>query len=138
MEARRLETLIAVARLGGLSKAADQLDIAPSTAALHLSELERELGVRLTERAGRGIRLTDGGRQLLEHAESVLTSVVPGYAAADRMEESNEWRHPVDLVGILERAFDTLPQALSEGRSRRGTWAGQEGLVRQRGEAKPR
>ena len=64
-----------------------------------------------------------------EHAESVLTSVVPGYAAADRMEESNEWRHPVDLVGILERAFDSLPQALSEGRSRRGTWAGREALV---------
>ena len=64
-----------------------------------------------------------------EHAESVLTSVVPGYASADRMEESNEWRHPVDLVGILERAFDSLPQALSEGRSRRGTWAGREALV---------
>jgi len=64
-----------------------------------------------------------------EHAESVLSSLVPGYAAADRMEESNEWRHPVDLVEILERAFDALPEALREGRDRHGAWAGQEGLV---------
>jgi len=64
-----------------------------------------------------------------EHAESALSSLVPGYAAADRMEESNEWRHPVDLVGILERAFEALAEALREGRDRHGKWAGQEELV---------
>ena len=30
---------------------------------------------------------------------------------ADRMEESNAWRHPVDVVAILERAFEELPPA---------------------------
>jgi hypothetical protein len=64
-----------------------------------------------------------------EHAQAVLTSVVPGYAAADRMEESNEWRHPVDLVGILDRAFAALPEALREGRGKRGRWAGRDALV---------
>jgi hypothetical protein len=39
------------------------------------------------------------------------------------MEESNSWRNPVDLIRILERAFEVLPQALERGRSRRGTWA---------------
>ncbi|HZD10210.1 MAG TPA: Rieske (2Fe-2S) protein [Candidatus Binatia bacterium] len=43
-----------------------------------------------------------------QHAETVLTSLVMGYAAAERMEESNSWRHPVDLVCILENAFDEL------------------------------
>jgi nitrite reductase/ring-hydroxylating ferredoxin subunit len=62
-------------------------------------------------------------------AEPVLTSLVPGYAAADRMEESNAWRHPVDLVAILERTFEALPGALEAGRSRRGTWAGRDALV---------
>jgi hypothetical protein len=42
------------------------------------------------------------------HAEAALTSLVSGYTSADRMEESNAWRHPVDLVTILERAFETL------------------------------
>ncbi|MGH7431615.1 MAG: Rieske (2Fe-2S) protein, partial [Candidatus Methylomirabilales bacterium] len=32
------------------------------------------------------------------HAEAVLPSLVLNYATADRMEESNAWRHPVDLV----------------------------------------
>src|SRR5207244_2610820 len=64
-----------------------------------------------------------------EYAEPVLTSLVSSYANADRMEESNAWRHPVDLVTILERAFDSLPAALEGGRSRRGAWAGRVRLL---------
>jgi nitrite reductase/ring-hydroxylating ferredoxin subunit len=64
-----------------------------------------------------------------ELAEPVLTSLPSNYANADRMEESNAWRHPVDLIAILERAFEALPAALETGRSRRGTWAGRDALV---------
>jgi nitrite reductase/ring-hydroxylating ferredoxin subunit len=64
-----------------------------------------------------------------EHAEPVLTSLASGYASADRMEESNAWRHPVDLVAILDHAFGALPAALERGESRRGAWAGREALV---------
>ena len=46
-----------------------------------------------------------------EPAEIVLASLATEYAVADRMEESNSWRHPVDVVAILERAFDELPAA---------------------------
>jgi nitrite reductase/ring-hydroxylating ferredoxin subunit len=52
------------------------------------------------------------------HAEPVLTSLVTTYAGADRMEESNEWRHPIDLIELLETAFAGLPQALEAGRGR--------------------
>ncbi len=44
----------------------------------------------------------------------VLTSLVRGYARANRMEESNAWRAPVDLVALLETAFDRLPGLLAE------------------------
>ncbi len=44
-----------------------------------------------------------------ELAEPVLASLATGYAEADRMEESNAWRHPVDVVAIVERAFEQLP-----------------------------
>lgn len=54
-----------------------------------------------------------------QHAETVLTSLARGYAAASRMEESNAWRNPVDLVALLEEAFDQLPGALEIGRSSR-------------------
>ena len=46
--------------------------------------------------------------------ESVLTSLVPGYATAERMEESGSWRHPIDLVTILENGFKELPVALEK------------------------
>jgi nitrite reductase/ring-hydroxylating ferredoxin subunit len=46
-------------------------------------------------------------------AEPVLASLATEYAVADRMEESNSWRHPVDVVSILEHAFEQLPTVLS-------------------------
>jgi nitrite reductase/ring-hydroxylating ferredoxin subunit len=45
--------------------------------------------------------------------ESVLSSLVPGYANAERMEESNSWRYPIDLIDILEKAFKKLPIVLN-------------------------
>ena len=63
------------------------------------------------------------------HAEAALSSLARGYAAADRMEESNAWRNPVDLVAILEDAFERLPSAFRSGRNRRGTWHGREALL---------
>ena len=64
-----------------------------------------------------------------DHAEAVLASLPARLATADRMEEANAWRNPVDLVTLLERAFDELPQALAGGSARRGAWEGRATLV---------
>ena len=64
-----------------------------------------------------------------EHAEPVLASLATEYAQADRREEANEWRHPVDLVAILEGAFDELPRVLVGRRERRGPWGGRDELL---------
>src|SRR5215208_7072146 len=63
------------------------------------------------------------------HAEVVLSSLAEGYVDARRMEESNSWRNPVDLVEILEDAFEELPNTLESGRDRRGRWEGREELA---------
>jgi nitrite reductase/ring-hydroxylating ferredoxin subunit len=63
------------------------------------------------------------------HAEAVLSSLARGYAGATRMEESNSWRNPVDLVEILDGAFEQLPEALERTRDRRGKWEGREELA---------
>jgi nitrite reductase/ring-hydroxylating ferredoxin subunit len=63
------------------------------------------------------------------HAEVVLPSLAEGYAGARRMEESNSWRNPEDLVEVLEDAFERLPGALKQGRDRRGRWEGRDELV---------
>jgi hypothetical protein len=63
-----------------------------------------------------------------EHAEKTLTSLARAYANADRQEESNAWRYPIDLVEILQQTFEELPSVL-EQRKLRATWTGQDVLV---------
>jgi nitrite reductase/ring-hydroxylating ferredoxin subunit len=63
-------------------------------------------------------------------AEPVLASLARSYAAADRMEEANSWRNPIDLVALCERAFESIPAALEAGRrSQPGSWSGRNELV---------
>ena len=50
-----------------------------------------------------------------DYAELAFTSVVPNLTDARRMEESNAWRKPIDLVEILENAFVELPEAIAAG-----------------------
>jgi hypothetical protein len=64
-----------------------------------------------------------------EHAEQVLTSLVAGYANAERMEESNAWRNPIDLIEILEEIFERLPDALAAGEGGNGEWNGRDAMI---------
>jgi hypothetical protein len=45
------------------------------------------------------------------------------------MEESNAWRHPADLISILEQAFEEIEPAREKGRAGRGSWAGRDALA---------
>jgi hypothetical protein len=70
-------------------------------------------------------------------AESVLASLPAQLAGAERMEEANSWRNPVDLVTLLESAFGELERALATGEGRRGGWEGRSALVETILEAEP-
>ena len=61
-----------------------------------------------------------------ERAEDVLAALPAQLAFAERMEEANAWRNPVDLVALLEAAFEELPEALAGPRSE---WSGRHELV---------
>jgi LysR family transcriptional activator of nhaA len=69
----QLDYLRHVAREGGVIAAAAALHVAPQTVSGQLRVLERRLGQRLLERVGRGVRLTDAGRLVLEYAADMLT-----------------------------------------------------------------
>jgi nitrite reductase/ring-hydroxylating ferredoxin subunit len=64
-----------------------------------------------------------------DRAEAVLASLSPQLAFAERMEESNAWRNPVDLVALLEDAFERLPEAIAAGAAHRSSWDGRRALV---------
>jgi nitrite reductase/ring-hydroxylating ferredoxin subunit len=63
-----------------------------------------------------------------ERAETVLASLPAQLAGAERMEEANAWRNPVDLVALLEAAFERLPAALAASRAA-VRWDGRRELV---------
>lgn len=64
-----------VARLGGISAAAEQLGMAKSGVSRHVAQLEAHLGVRLLERGARSVRLTPVGRRLDDRIRSILAEV---------------------------------------------------------------
>lgn len=68
-----------------------------------------------------------------EYAGTVLTSLAQNYATAERMEEANSWRNPLDLVALLDEAFERILASLEAGLSRRNveesSWSGRRDLV---------
>ena len=72
LDLRRLQTLRAVADTGSLSGAARALGYTQPAVSHHIAGLEAELGTALLTRLGRGVRLTDAGVALVEHAGELL------------------------------------------------------------------
>ena len=72
LDVTRLRVLVAVERYGSVTAAARALNYAQPSVSHHLARLEAETGIKLIQRAGRGIRLTDAGRLLAERAAEVI------------------------------------------------------------------
>ena len=72
LDVRRMRVLREVAVQGSFSAAAEALSFTQSAVSQQIAALEREAGTTLVERGPRGIRLTDGGRALVAHAEDIL------------------------------------------------------------------
>ena len=72
LDLRRLRLLRELSERGTIAAVADALQFTPSAVSQQLAMLEREAGVPLLERAGRGVRLTDAALVLVGHAEALL------------------------------------------------------------------
>jgi DNA-binding transcriptional LysR family regulator len=72
LDLRRLRLLHELHERGTIAAVADALQFTPSAVSQQLAVLEREAGVPLLERAGRGVRLTDSALALVEHAGALL------------------------------------------------------------------
>jgi DNA-binding transcriptional LysR family regulator len=72
LELRRLRLLSELAERGTIAAVADALQFTPSAVSQQLNLLEKEAGVQLLEKAGRGVRLTDPALVLVEHANALL------------------------------------------------------------------
>lgn len=83
MDARQLKFFLAVIDYEGFSKAAEQLYIAQPSLSQAIAGLERELGVALFHRVGRGVLPTDAGKQLIGPARQVLRDLATAQSAMD-------------------------------------------------------
>lgn len=72
MEIRQLEYFVAVAEMGGFTRAAEVCHVVQTTVSHAVATLERELGVRLLDRTGRTVELTPEGRVFLDDARAIV------------------------------------------------------------------
>lgn len=75
MEIHQLQYFLAAAECGTVSRAAGRCHVAQPSLSQQLKKLEGYLGVKLFDRLGRGIALTDAGRALLPRARRILEEV---------------------------------------------------------------
>ena len=107
----RLRVLVAVARHGSVTAAARALNYAQPSVSHHLARLEAETGARLTQRSGRGIRLTDAGRLLAGRAEEILGRLDSAERELAAYVERREER--VRLAGFPASLATIVPAALA-------------------------
>jgi molybdate transport repressor ModE-like protein len=72
LDVRRMKVLREVAACGSFSAAAEALNFTQSAVSQHVAALERETGAQLVERLSRGVRLTEAGSVLVEHADAII------------------------------------------------------------------
>jgi DNA-binding transcriptional LysR family regulator len=82
MDSRHLETLVWVARLGGIGAAAQHLNLTQPAITRRIQELERELGAKVLRRQGRNVVPTPLGHICLGNAERILSEVATMRVAA--------------------------------------------------------
>jgi nitrite reductase/ring-hydroxylating ferredoxin subunit len=64
-----------------------------------------------------------------EKAPDLLPTVLNGIVSARGGEENSQWRYPLDMVPMLEEAFEQIPTLMQEGRGK--TWSGEAELAGQ-------
>jgi DNA-binding transcriptional LysR family regulator len=90
LDVRRLRILREVAAHGTIAACADALSYTPSAVSQQLAALEREVGLPLLERNGRGVRLTGAAERLVEHTERILAALEAAEADLEALSEQVE------------------------------------------------
>jgi len=112
MEMQQLRYMVAVARAGNFSRAAEQCHVSQPSLSQQMQKLEDELGERLFERLQRAARLTPAGEMFLRRAVHILEEVD---AARREVTEAKELVRGVLTVGVLPTiAPYLLPAVIGE------------------------
>lgn len=116
LDVRRMRVLREVARRGSFSAAAESLAYTQSAVSQQIAALEREAGTRLVERSARGVRLTDAGRALVEHADAILARLADAEAELEAIAGLRGGR--LRLSSFPSAGATIMPEAIARFRAR--------------------
>jgi DNA-binding transcriptional LysR family regulator len=112
----RLRVLHAVSTAGSVGGAARTLHVTTSAISQQVARLEREVGQRLIEKHGRGVRLTDAGLRLARDAGELLSHVER--VAAGMAEHRGVVAGRLTVAAFATAARALLPSVLTDLRAR--------------------
>jgi LysR family transcriptional regulator, low CO2-responsive transcriptional regulator len=113
----QLSAFLAVVRRGSVTAAAEELVVTQPSVSAAVAALEREVGVKLTERAGRGITPTPGGVAYARYATDVLALLKEGSEVAGEV-ASGAGRH-LRITAVTTAGEYLLPPLVRAFRERR-------------------
>ena len=93
----------AIAKTGAITEAAEQLGVAQPTVSAQLRQFERDLGVQLFQRIGRGLELTETGRVIQRYANDI-------FSIGDEMINTLEGRPASGRPRLRVGVADVLPK----------------------------
>jgi DNA-binding transcriptional LysR family regulator len=111
VELTDLATFSVVARTGGITRAAEELNTVQSNVTQRVKALEAEIGTALFERHSRGMTLTGAGRRLLPYAQRMAALSREAVLAA---RDDGEPKGPLAIGSLETTAAVRLPPLLAE------------------------
>ncbi len=104
MEFRNLQSFIKVAQLGSFSKAAASMGYNQSTVTIQIQKLEEELEVRLFDRLGKQVYLTEQGQIFYEHALKIIKEMNEALASV-HLSETVRGRLRIGCIDSIENSL---------------------------------
>jgi DNA-binding transcriptional LysR family regulator len=117
LDVRKLRVLRSVVNSGSISAAAVNLGYTPSAVSQQIASLEREAGIALLEKAGRGVRATAAGHLLAKHAADIMARLAEAETALADLRAGRTGRLRVHYFASAGAAL--VPPAVAEFRTRR-------------------
>jgi DNA-binding transcriptional LysR family regulator len=122
MELRQLKTFVTVADLASFTKASEALNLAQSSVSAQVRALEADLDLKLFDRIGRRVLITDAGRKLYAYARRMeeMTREIRSEFSADRYARGTltvrvpETLASVYLPAVVERFHRDHPEVRLE------------------------
>jgi molybdate transport repressor ModE-like protein len=116
LDPRRLEVLRAVAEHGSFSAAAEALSFTQPAVSKQVATLEQQAGTALLERTPRGVRLTQAGAVLVEHAEAIAERLAAAESQLEALAQLESGRlrlsaFPTAVATVVSEAVAAFDKA---------------------------